>query len=52
MEQQVYAMSLMAIDLDGNPEAQYLHQLAQATGMEPGVVNQIHERLEAPKIYR
>ncbi len=52
MEQQVYAMSLMAIDLDSNPEAQYLHQLAQATGMGPDVVNQIHERLGAPKIYR
>jgi uncharacterized membrane protein YebE (DUF533 family) len=52
MEQQVYAMSLMAIDLDSNPEAQYLHQLAQATGIGPDVVNQIHERLGAPKIYR
>ena len=52
MEQQIYAMSLMAIDLDSNPEAQYLHRLAQATGMQPDVVNQIHERLGAPKIYR
>lgn len=52
MEQQVYAMSLMAIDLDSNPEAQYLHQLAQATGIGPEVANQIHERVGAPKIYR
>ena len=52
MEQEVYVVSLMAIDLDSNPEAQYLHQLAQATGIGPDVVNQIHERLGAPKIYR
>ena len=52
MEQQVYAISLMAIDLDSNPEAQYLHQLAKATGIGPDAVNQIHERLGAPKIYR
>lgn len=52
MEQQVYAMSLMAIDLDSNPEAQYLHQLAQATGISPDVSNQIHEKLGAPKLYR
>ena len=51
MEQQVYAMSLMAIDLDTNPEAQYLHQVAQATGIEPGVANQIHEKLGAPTTY-
>ncbi len=52
MEQQVYAMSLMAIDLDSNPEAQYLHQLAQATGIGPETANEIHEHLGAPKIYR
>lgn len=52
MEQQVYAMSLMAIDLDANTEAQYLHQLAQATGIDAGTANQIHEKLGAPKIYR
>lgn len=52
MEQQVYAMSLMAIDLDTNPEAQYLHQLAQATGIDAAVANQIHEQLGAPTLYR
>lgn len=51
MEQQVYAMSLMAIDLDSNSEAQYLHQLAQATGISADVSNQIHEKLGAPKLY-
>ena len=51
MEQQVYAVSLMAIDLDSNPEAQYLHQLAQGTGIGADVCNQIHEQLGAPKLY-
>ena len=52
MEQHVYIMSLMAIDLDSNPEAQYLHQLAQASGLDAGTVNQIHDKLGAPRIYR
>ena len=52
MEQQVYAISLMAIDLDSNPEAQYLHQLAQGTGISPEASNAIHEQLGAPKLYK
>ena len=48
---QVYAMSLMAIDLDTNPEAQYLHQLAQGLGIAPDTVNQIHRQLGAPQLY-
>lgn len=52
MEQQVYAVSLMAIDLDSNPEAQYLHQLAQGTGITPEVCNAIHEQFGAPKLYK
>ncbi len=51
MEQQVYAVSLMAIDLDSNPEAQYLHQLAQGVGMGADTCNQIHQQLGAPKLY-
>ena len=51
MEQQVYAVSLMAIDLDSNPEAQYLHQLAQGVGMNADTCNRIHEQLGAPKLY-
>jgi uncharacterized membrane protein YebE (DUF533 family) len=51
MEQQVYAISLTAIDLDTNKEAQYLHQLAQGTGLSPDVCNQIHEQLGVQKIY-
>ena len=32
LEAQAYAMSLMAIDLDNQTEAQYLHQLAEGLG--------------------
>jgi len=52
MEQQVYTVSLMAIDLDSNAEAQYLHKLAQGTGISPEVCNLLHERLGAPALYR
>lgn len=50
-EAQVYLASLMAIDLDTNPEAQYLHQLAQGMGLNPAEVNQLHEQLQVPKLY-
>ena len=50
-EAQVYLASLMAIDLDTNPEAQYLHQLAQGMGLKPDEVNQLHEQLQVPKLY-
>ena len=51
MEAQVYLASLMAIDLDSNPEAQYLHQLAQALNLAPDAVNAIHDQLEVPRLY-
>jgi len=51
MEQQIYLASLMAIDLDTNPEAQYLHQLAQGLGLDANEVNQLHEQLQVPKLY-
>ncbi len=51
MAQQIYAVSLMAIDLDSNQEAKYLHQLSQGLGIQPNVANQIHEQLGAQKIY-
>ncbi|MEW8002505.1 MAG: DUF533 domain-containing protein [Candidatus Thiodiazotropha sp.] len=52
LEQQVYAMSLMAIDLDTQAEAQYLHSLAQATRISPEVSNLIHQQLGAQPIYQ
>lgn len=50
-EQHVYAVSLMAIDLDSNPEAQYLHQLAQGLGISQQASNQIHQQLGAKLLY-
>ncbi|MES9945850.1 MAG: DUF533 domain-containing protein [Candidatus Thiodiazotropha sp.] len=52
MEQQIYAMSLMAIDLDTQAEAQYLHRLAQATQITPQVSNLIHQKFGAQPIYK
>ena len=51
MGNQVYAMSLMALDLDSNPEAQYLHQLAQGLNLSRDTVNQVHKQLGAPMLY-
>jgi uncharacterized membrane protein YebE (DUF533 family) len=51
MGAQIYLASLMAIDLDTNPEARYLHQLAQGLGMDADTVNQIHDQLQVPRPY-
>jgi uncharacterized membrane protein YebE (DUF533 family) len=52
MEQQVYAISLMAIDLDTQAEAQYLRDLAQFSGISPQVSNQIHQQFGVQPIYQ
>ncbi len=51
MEQQIYTVSLMAIDLDSNKEARYLGQLAEGLRIQPELANQIHEQVGAPKIF-
>ncbi|MCR9293968.1 MAG: tellurite resistance TerB family protein [bacterium] len=51
MEQQVYAMSLMAINLDTGQEAKYLMDLSQALRISPEVREQIHKHYGAPSIY-
>ncbi len=51
MEHQVYAISLAAIDLDKNQEAQYLGELAQTLRIGPDEANQIHTQLGAPTIF-
>lgn len=51
MGQQIYAMSLLGIDLDTQKEAQYLHQLAQGYGMKPAEVNNIHAQMGMPSLY-
>lgn len=48
---QVYAMSLLGIDLDSQAEAKYLHALAQGFGMDAAAVNGIHNQLGVPTLY-
>jgi hypothetical protein len=52
MEEQVYLVSLMGIDLDNQREATYLAALAKALGMSPQEVNGLHDRMGAPRMFR
>jgi hypothetical protein len=52
MEEQAYQISLIAIDLDEQKEAEYLADLAHGLRLPPTRCNQIHERLGAPVIFR
>ncbi len=51
MEQQVYFMSLLAIDLDSNEEARYLDTLAKGLNISNDMCNQIHAKVGAPALY-
>ncbi|MGB8814580.1 MAG: DUF533 domain-containing protein [Paracoccaceae bacterium] len=51
MQKQVYTMSVMAINLDSQNEAQYLHGLAQALKLDQRAVNHIHAELGVPALY-
>ncbi|MEP1519049.1 DUF533 domain-containing protein [Ascidiaceihabitans sp.] len=51
MEEQIYAVSVLGIDLDSQAEAQYLDQLSKALNVAPQTVNQIHEKLGEPALY-
>ncbi|RTZ62937.1 MAG: hypothetical protein DSZ29_07615 [Aquificaceae bacterium] len=51
MEQQVYLMSLLAIDLDSKEEAVYLDKLAKGLNISSTTSNEIHDKLGAPKLY-
>ena len=46
MEQQVYYMSLFAIDLDNESEREYLEILSDKLNLSYRTVNSIHESLE------
>jgi uncharacterized membrane protein YebE (DUF533 family) len=48
MENQIYAASVMGIDLDSQAEAQYLGNLCSALGMGPQQANAIHAQLGVP----
>lgn len=51
MEQQVYLMSVMAIDLDTQEEAQYLDKLARGLNIDQATSNAIHAKLGVPALY-
>lgn len=51
MEAQIYVMSLMAIDLDNQREAQHLDRLAKALALEPREVNALHDRAGVQPLY-
>lgn len=51
MEQQVYLMSLMAINLDHEKEAHYLDKLAKGLNISQQAANEIHQKVGAPKLY-
>ncbi len=51
MEQQVYLMSILAIDLDSQVEAQYLDKLAKGLNIDQQTSNAIHQKLGVPALY-
>lgn len=52
MEDQAYAISLIAINLDEQSEAQYLGELAHGLRLTPDRCNEIHRQYGAPEIFR
>jgi hypothetical protein len=51
-EKQVYMFSVMAMDLDHDSEARYLHELASGLRLDGPTVNAMHDKLGMPRIYR
>jgi uncharacterized membrane protein YebE (DUF533 family) len=51
MEQQVYLMSLLTINLDHEKEAHYLDKLAKGLNISQQVANGIHQKVGAPQLY-
>lgn len=51
MEEQVYAISLISIDLDEQKEAEYLGDLAHGLRIPPATCNEIHRKYGAPEIF-
>ncbi len=47
---EVYAASLLAIDIDTDGEREYLRNLAAALRLDPGVVTFLHQTTGAPKV--
>jgi len=51
LESQIYAVSVMGINLDSQKEAEYLAGLASALGLGPRDVNAIHAKFGIPALY-
>jgi uncharacterized membrane protein YebE (DUF533 family) len=51
LEQQIYTVSVLGIDLDSQAEAQYLASLSKALGIHPHNVNAIHARLGVTALF-
>jgi uncharacterized membrane protein YebE (DUF533 family) len=51
LEQQIYTISLMAVQLDTKEEADYLRLLAQGLRISPDTINQLHQKQNVPMIY-
>jgi hypothetical protein len=51
MEEQVYLMSLLTINLDHQKEAHYLDKLAKGLNISPQAANEIHQKVGAPQLY-
>ncbi|TWU40460.1 tellurite resistance TerB family protein [Novipirellula artificiosorum] len=52
MEEQAYTISLLAMDLDENKEAQYLGELAHGLRLSPQKCNELHRQYKAPEIFQ
>ncbi len=52
MEREVYAMSLLGIELDEQAEAEYLSELAQGLGLSGDDCNAMHRDVGAPEIFQ
>jgi uncharacterized membrane protein YebE (DUF533 family) len=51
LENQIYAVSVLGIDLDSQKEAEYLGALGSALGMGPREANAIHAKLGVPPLF-
>ncbi|GAU86980.1 DUF533 domain-containing protein [Bosea sp. BIWAKO-01] len=51
LEQQVYTVSVLGIDLDSQAEAKYLASLGQALGLQPAQMNALHAKLSVPALF-
>ena len=47
---EVYAASILAIDIDNEAERQYLRDLARAIGLDAGTVERLHQMTGAPAV--